>query len=103
MRLFNKKKKKSRFVSEGQPPEINSSGIEHEYKYNLYTKIILLICVLLGIILCVCDIRDDGMLLKLSIGGDTEFKYVGSLAGLAIVVISILVMLLHTPQVHLKK
>ena len=66
MRLFNKKKKKSRFISEGQSPEVNTLGIKNEYNNNLLTKIILLVFALLGFILCVLDIRDDGMLLKLS-------------------------------------
>ena len=102
MRLFNKKKKKSRFISEGQSPEVNTLGIKNEYNNNLFTKIILLVFALLGFTLCVLDIRDDGMLLKLSFG-ETEFNYAGSLIGVAVIIISIIIMLFHKPQVHLKK
>ena len=77
MRIFKKKKKKSVFISEGQPPEVNELGIKSEYNNNLFTKIILLVFALLGFTLCVLDIRDDGMLLKLSFG-ETEFNYSGS-------------------------
>lgn len=102
MRLFNKKKKKSRFISEGQSPEVNTLGIKNEYNNNLLTKIILLVFALLGFILCVLDIRDDGMLLKLSFG-ETEFNYAGSLIGVVVMIISMIVMLFHKPGVHLKK
>ena len=95
MRIFKKKKKKSVFISEGQPPEVNELGIKSEYNNNLFTKIILLVFALL-------DIRDDGMLLKLSFG-ETEFNYAGSLIGVVVMIISMIVMLFHKPGVHLKK
>ena len=99
---FKKKKKKSVFISEGQPPEVNELGIKSEYNNNLFTKIILLVFALLGFTLCVLDIRDDGMLLKLSFG-ETEFNYAGSLIGVVVMIISMIVMLFHKPGVHLKK
>ena len=92
MRIFKKKKKKSVFISEGQPPEVNELGIKSEYNNNLFTKIILLVFALLGFTLCVLDIRDDGMLLKLSFG-ETEFNYAGSLIGVVVMIISMIVML----------
>lgn len=101
MRIFKKKKKKSVFISEGQPPEVNELGIKSEYNNNLFTKIILLVFALLGFTLCVLDIRDDGMLLKLSFG-ETEFNYAGSLIGVVVMIISMIVMLFHKPGVHLK-
>ena len=85
MRIFKKKKKKSVFISEGQPPEVNELGIKSEYNNNLFTKIILLVFALLGFTLCVLDIRDDGML------------------GVVVMIISMIVMLFHKPGVHLKK
>ena len=94
MRIFKKKKKKSVFISEGQPPEVNELGIKSEYNNNLFTKIILLVFALLGFTLCVLDIRDDGMLLKLSFG-ETEFNYAGSLIGVVVMIISMIVMLFH--------
>ena len=103
MEKQKRKRKKSVFISEGQPPEVNELGIKSEYNNNLFTKIILLVFALLWVLLFVfLDIRDDGMLLKLSFG-ETEFNYAGSLIGVVVMIISMIVMLFHKPGVHLKK
>lgn len=102
MRIFKNKKNKSKFISEGQPPEINSLGINKEYSYKLIIAIILAILAILGISLCVLDIRDNGLLFELSIG-KSSVKYVGSSLGIIIVISSIIGILFQKPHVHLKK
>lgn len=102
MRLFNKKKKLSKFTSEGESSSINRQGIKNEYSNDLFTKITLSVFGILGFILCLLDVRDDGMLLKLSIG-ETEFNYAGSLIGAAITIICIIAIVLQKPEVHIRK
>lgn len=102
MKIFKLNNKKQKFVSEGQSAETNSEGIKYEYKNNLITKIFLCSLGILGFVLCIMDIRDEGSLFKFSMG-NTKFLYTGSLIGVAIILISIIMISVLTPKVNLKK
>lgn len=102
MLIFKNKKYKSKFISEGQSPEINSLGINKEYSYKLIIVIIMAILAISGIFLCILDIRDNGLLFELSIG-KSSVKYVGSSLGIIIVISSFICILFQKPHIHLKK
>lgn len=92
-------KKQTEFVSKGQPRSVNEKGIELE-KTSLIIKFILFgVFALAGLILCILDIRDGGMVLELT----GLFKYSGSLVGVLIMIICIVGICKNKPQVNIKK
>lgn len=91
--------KQTQFVSEGQPPAINEKGLELE-KISIIIKYTLLgIFALLGVILCIFDIRDDGLILKF-LG---LFNYSGTLVGVIITVACMYWIYKSKPSVFLKR
>lgn len=98
--LSNKgpKVKQTQFTSEGQPQPVNEKGIAME-RENMRTKNILLgIFAFAGIILCLYDVRDDGMTMEF-VG---LFKYSGSLVGLLVTVLCVMGICKNDPQVSIK-
>ena len=92
-------KKQTEFVSKGQPCSVNEKGIELE-KTSMIIKFILFgVFALAGLILCILDIRDGGMVFEFT----GLFKYSGSLVGVLIMIICIVGIYKNKPQVNIKK
>lgn len=78
-------KKQTHFESKGQPQAINEKGIELEKTSMKYKYCLLGILAIAGVILCIFDIRDDGMILDF-LG---LFNYSGSLAGAVVIILCV--------------
>lgn len=92
-------KKQTEFVSKGQPRSVNEKGIELE-KTSMIIKFIMFgVFALAGLILCILDIRDGGMVFELT----GLFKYSGSLVGVLIMIICIVGICKNKPRVNIKK
>lgn len=68
----------------------------------MLTKWLLFVVVILGIVLCVLDIRDEGMMVKLSFGGN-QVLYSCSILGGIIVLVAIVGLIFTNPKVRLRK
>ena len=101
MNIFGKKKKKRAFNSEGQSSGLNKYGIKSEYVFAGIKLIMLGLFFVAGAVLCYLDIRDEGCMIEFSIG-DMSCKYIGSLVGTIIMIVTVLGALHINPKVNIK-
>lgn len=101
MIFFRKKKKKREFISGGQSPEVNKNGTRMENIYALIKRILSVVFFVIGGIIYNKDLHDEGNLIEFSIG-DITCKYVATLVGAVIMVVTIWAFLCIKSKVNIR-
>lgn len=98
---FKHRRKLKKFEGKGLSSGVEKEVAKREYSHVLITKGLLFAGIIIGAILCFCDIRDDGMMLEIS-WDDNLIKYAGTLIGVVISIICIIGVIIIKPEIKLE-
>lgn len=94
---MGKKRRLRKFEAEGQSEKVVICGMVIE----LLPFILMGVIGILGFILCICDIKDDGMFLKI-IFKNLDVEFLGSYIGGAIIILVVMFFVFRKPEIGVK-